>query len=755
LKKLLLLFLFASSLYSQSALKSSVRGTVIDVTTQQPLPGANVFILDAENLGSVTDVQGYFEIKVPIGRVSVRVMYMGYEPATVRNIPVYLGKASSLQIELEQNVIEMEEITVTALPKYETANEMAAVSARSFTVEETEKYAGSRGDVARMASNFAGVSFADDSRNDIVIRGNSPAGLLWRLHGVDIPNPNHFAFEGTTGGPVGMLNNNTLSNSDFLTGAFPAEYGNALSGVFDLQMRNGNPNEYEFLGQIGFNGVELGAEGPINREHGSSFLGNYRYSTLDVMSKLGVDFGTGAGVPQYQDFSGKLVFPMQKGRIELFSLWGTSEIAIEDSKENKDDLYAENGTDLYNGSSVGVAGLSWTHFHSKNSSSALAFSGTWQKSWTDIYDLEKDRRQHEIDDNYLEGKVSLDYTFSHRFNKQLSNVTGVSWDRYTFDMDGKIFDFDEDTYYQYFKGEKKLVDGPDYWQAYTAWRYKLTDQLVFNGGLHYSRFSLNDTQSIEPRFSTSFEFSPADKISAGYGLHSRLQSLSSYYFMNDVPVGSEINATNLDLEFSKAHHVMLAYDHLFNESLRFKIEAYYQRLFDIPVEPWPSSYSMLNTGANFGLELFNNMLNDGTGENYGLELTLEQFYKNGLYYLGTLSLFDSKYKGSDGIQRSTMFDTDFVSNALVGKEIKLNEKNTIFADVKIAWGGGKRYTPIDLERSIAAGSMKRDGSRAFEGQFPDYFKMDLKVGYRLTGKRTTQEWMIYIENSSNHENVLM
>jgi hypothetical protein len=148
-----------------------------------------------------------------------------------------------------------------------------------------------------MASNFAGVSGANDARNDIIIRGNSPSGLLWQLEGLNIPNPNHFGSLSSTGGPVSMLNNNVLDKSDFMTSAFPAQYGNALSGVFDLSLRNGNNEKYEFLGQVGFNGFELGAEGPFSKNSKSSFLINYRYSTLALFQQIGINFGTGSATP--------------------------------------------------------------------------------------------------------------------------------------------------------------------------------------------------------------------------------------------------------------------------------------------------------------------------------------------------------------------------------------------------------------------------------------------------------------------------
>jgi hypothetical protein len=179
---------------------------------------------------------------------------------------------------------------------------MATVSARNFNPEEASRYVASREDIARMATNFAGVKGSDDSRNDIVIRGNSPNGVLWRVEGLDIGNPNHFASFGTTGGPVNIINNKMLGNSDFLTGAFPAEYGNGISGVFDLKLRNGNKEKNEFTAQIGILGLEGTAEGPINEKKGSSYIISYRYATLSIMNKLGINFGA-AGNPSYQDLN--------------------------------------------------------------------------------------------------------------------------------------------------------------------------------------------------------------------------------------------------------------------------------------------------------------------------------------------------------------------------------------------------------------------------------------------------------------------
>ncbi|GAG13922.1 unnamed protein product, partial [marine sediment metagenome] len=265
-----------------------------------------------------TDLEGYYRIEnVPVGRYTVIVSILGYRQQVIPNIIVNSGKEVILHFEMEESVETMGEVVITAGRKTETINEMTSVSARTFAVEETERYAGSRGDPARMASNFAGVQGANDSSNDIVIRGNSPLGILWRFDGVNIPNPNHFGVSGTTGGPVGILNNKVLSNSDFMTGAFPAEYGNTIAGVFDLRMRHGNNEKHEFSAQFGFLGTEIMAEGPISKENRSSYLFTYRYSTLAIFHLLGVNIGTDA-VPKYQDMSFKLFFPTKNSGV--FSL---------------------------------------------------------------------------------------------------------------------------------------------------------------------------------------------------------------------------------------------------------------------------------------------------------------------------------------------------------------------------------------------------------------------------------------------------
>ena len=313
-KGILFLLVIFSFSYLNAQQTQTIRGKILDKDTYSPIIGATVIVITETEkmLGASTDLDGNYRIEgVSLGRHEVKISYIGYYEQIIPVI-VNIGKEIILDVKIEEAFTSIDVVEVTADENGGVKNDMALASVTSFSVEETDKYAGSRGDPARMASNFAGVQGADDSRNDIIVRGNSPLGVLWRVEGIDIPNPNHFAIAGTSGGPVSILNNKMMANSDFFTAAFPAEYGNSTAGIFDLKFRNGNNEKHEFTGQFGFLGTEIMAEGPLNKKTGSSYLIAYRYSTLAIFGGLGINVGTDA-IPSYQDLSFKLNFPQKTG----------------------------------------------------------------------------------------------------------------------------------------------------------------------------------------------------------------------------------------------------------------------------------------------------------------------------------------------------------------------------------------------------------------------------------------------------------
>ena len=622
---------------------------------------------------------------------------------------------------------------------------MATVSSRSFSVEEAARYSGSLQDPARMAQNYAGVSGASDDRNDIIIRGNSPTGVLWRLEGIDIPSPNHFAALGTTGGPVSMLNINNLRNSDFLTSAFPAEYGNALAGVFDLQLRKGNTDTYEFLGQVGFNGFEFGAEGPFKKGKKASFLANYRYSTLGLVSALGVSLGTGAAVPQYQDLTWKVNIPTKKaGQFSFFGIGGLSNIEFLGESAGENNLYSNGNQDLRFESNTGIVGAKHTIFLDDKTYSKLVVSASLSQTLGNIDSLDEfsrapidlqgfDRRQ---------SKVSANYKLNRKFNARNTANVGIIGDLYLLDiLDstetplGTVIDRE-------FEGNAVLF------QAYAQWKHKFSDVLTLNSGLHSQHFGLSNSHAIEPRLSLKYQAAAAHSLSLGSGMHSQIQPLPVYFVQDQ-----EGALANSNVDFSRSIHSVLAYDYMIRPTLRFKSEIYYQYLYQIPIHSYASSFSMLNAGTDFEVPSETDLVNEGTGYNYGLELTLEKFYDKGYYFLLTTSLFNSKYTGSDGIERNTAFNGNYVVNALAGTEFQLSEQAALFFDTKLTVAGGRRYTPIDLVRSRELGAEVRLEEDAFSAQFDPYFRADIKAGIRMNHRNWAQQFQVDIQNVANYQNI--
>lgn len=757
-------FLFVT-FYSLGQETQTVRGKIIDKISQYPLINASIVVLNTDPvIGTVTDFDGYFELKnVPLGRQSFQVAYVGYDDAVRSNILVSSGKELILNFELEEQVVMVEEAVITIKDKAKTNNENVTVSGRTFSIEETQRYAGSRNDPARMAQNFAGVSAGNDQRNDIIVRGNSPLGVQYRLDGVVIPNPSHFGSLGTTGGPVSILNNNLLDNSDFMTGAFPSEYGNVLAGVFDLKMREGNHDKYEFLGQIGFNGVELGAEGPLKKDSKGSFLVNYRYSTLQFFDLMGISFGT-AAVPQYQDLSFKLNLPTEKyGKFSIFGIGGLSYIELLSDEIAEDDLFGDNTEDTRFKANMGVVGINHLFFHNEKTFSRTSFTMT-----TVGNDIQVDRqvldtltqttpKVRTYGNEFLQTKYSLNYTFNKKYSAKNNIQSGIIFSYYAINyQDSTLIDNDgmfnqQNTYYLPLRDIK---EGTLLTNGFVHWRHKFNNKLTMNLGVHGQHFALNNEISIEPRAGISYKINNKQKINFGTGLHSQIQPFQTYYTETELDRENAVfDRTNENLKFTKSVHAIAGYDWSFAKNMRFKAEAYYQYLFKVPVGQGNSSFSMLNVGADFEIPDVDSLVNEGFGQNYGVEMTVEKFYDKGYYFLATASVFDSKYQGIDKKWRNTAFNGNYTLNALIGKEFKLNKKNVLSLDLNLTTAGGKRYTPYDVEETIATGETQYQDGKEYSLKYDNYFRLDTRLAFKRDGKKITQEWALDIQNTTNQKNI--
>lgn len=739
-----------------SDLSLTIQGRVIEKSTLLPLTGATIILNDSAR-GTISNGDGYFEIKsVPAGRNNVYVSYIGYKPRVYDNILVKPGKQAILNVELEENIEEIYEVTVSAYQsKHNTINDMAMISARSFTIEETEKFAGSWGDPSRMATAYAGVFVANDQSNDIIIRGNSPSGLIWRLEGIPIPGPNHWHTHGATGGPVSMINNNLLQRSDFMTGAFPAEYGDGISGAFDLRMRNGNHKKREYVAQLGFNGFEFGAEGPFSAKSKASYLINYRYSMLGLVDKLlWVE-----ALPHYQDLMFKVSIPGKNSNTSVFGLAGLSLITFSDSVLLEDN--SERWVSFPNGSKTGVLGINHTHFITNKTrlKASLAFTTTTPYGGTDSLsgekgDVMKTLSKYEEQQN----DIILQSVLSHKFNTRNKLKAGFTMHNYSVDYYVKDYDYDYDndssTYYDpYSIKENNLL----LLQSFVEWKHHFSNSVAVVSGLHYEHFLYNNTYSVEPRISAQWKYADNRSLSFGYGLHSKLAPIYMYVrksFYNRDVIGNSISyQTNKDLDFIKSHHAIVAHDYSFTKQLRLKTEVYYQHLFNVPVRQKPDCFWLLNGGeALDGWCEEDSLVNKGTGENYGIEFTLEKFLHNNYYFLVTTSLFNSTCKASDSKKRNTIYNGNFVINALGGYEMFINKKNSLNFNARVVYAGGRRYTPYILSDDPEV-LYEEDEENEYKLKFPNYFRFDLRIGYMHYGKRATIEYALDITNLTNHDNL--
>lgn len=715
-------------------LTQTIRGIVVDSKTNTPIEYASVCIAEKPSLGGSTDNRGNFRINnVPIGRYNIQASFMGYRPSIISEVSVTSSKEVFVEIPMDENVQDLAEVLVKPeIKKDRTVNPMAITGGRMISIEEASRFANGFDDPARLSSAFAGVA-GDVGTNAVAIRGNAPQFTQWRLEGIEIPNPTHFAdLAGLGGGFLSALSTQVIGNSDFYNGAFPAEYSNALSGVFDMHLRNGNNQKYEHAFQVGLMGIDLASEGPISKKRGSSYLVNYRFSTTSLASGNDINL-------KYQDLAFKLNFPTRKAG--TFSIWGLGLI-----DRNKADVLERSEWETMGDRSSGynkldklAGGLAHKYVLDENTYIRSSLSATYSKDRS-LADLHTDDAIINVADiqNSRWNLVFNSY-LNKKFSPRHTNRTGITITELKYDLDYKV-----SPYLGLNKPMEQISKGSGestVLSAYSNSVINLSNNLTTSLGVTGQYFTLNKNWSIEPRVALKWKINPAHSLAAAYGLHSRRERLD-YYFVEQIINGKK--ESNRYLDFSKAHHFGFTYDWNINQSLHLKIEPYYQYLFHIPVEE-NSSFSIINY-EEFYLDRI--LTNTGIAKNYGIDITLEQYMKNGFYYMLTASLFKSKYRGGDRIWRNTRLDKSFLVNLLAGKEWMVGrlKQNVLSINGRLFFQGGGRYTPVDEEKSQEEKDIVFDESKAYTKRFNPSINGDVSISFRINKKRVSHEFSLKILN---------
>lgn len=748
----LILLLALPALGHAQSQTQNVRGTIIDLDNRQALEGVAVRI-EGLSLGAYTDSTGSFVIKnVPLGRQLVSASIISHQPYTSEPFIVRSAKETILAIEMVEGDYTIEGVTIE-VENYSTDDP----GLKRIDIENSEYKAGAIADPGRILAAEPGVVAPQDNNSDIVIRGNSPAGVLWRLEGIDIPNPNHFARKGSSGGGITVFSAQLLSESSFSTGAFAADYGNAISGVMDMRFRKGNSFERDYRFKLGLLGIDLAAEGPLGNG-GASYLINYRYSTLGILNDLGFRLVGPRVDNNFQDLSFNLFFPTENGSLTIFGIGGLSGEIWDVDKE---DLFAADTdkrttTDFL--TNMGAMGLTYTRNLNDNSYLRFALAAVGSQVVDDDDTLNVSTLDPNVpftdeqldglpsipldEETYNDSRISAHLFYNNKLNDKLNLRVGGMFSQIQFSFQESILDFDTGNLSPRVSGEgsSQLI------QAYGRLRYQPTNRLTLNAGLHSMYFALNGSSSIEPRLSANYILSPNDQISLSYGLHSQVLPLGNYFTSID---GGLVNE---DLDLVKAHHLVLSYGHSFSKSLRFRMEAYYQSLFNLPVENDPnSSYMLLNEREGYARQA---LVSEGRGQNYGVDLSVQQTFARGVFMLLTGSVYQSQYMTlTPDRWYNTRFNGNYSSSLSLGREWNIKDgKSTFQVSARGIINGGLRTSPLDTQASAMAGYFVPVHSQAWEERVGVYYRIDLRVAYRINAKKVSHLISLDVQNATNRLN---
>lgn len=731
-----------------------IRGWVLDADTEQPLPGATLSLEDAtQAYPALSQPNGTFTFgRVPVGRYQLVVRFLGYETQVISEILLESGKEQVLTVHLRPGSTDLVETVVKGV---RPDNSLGSV--QTISPEQILRFPATYLDPARLATAYAGVVNTNDQANNLSVRGNSPNGLIWRLEGVEIANPNHLSNAGTlgdrplpSGGGVNILSAQLLNSTRFLSGAFTPEYGNALGGIMDMRFREGNNQREEFTAQVGLIGLDIAAEGPLNTRTGASYLVNYRYSFTGLLGLMGITFG-GEDI-RFQDVSANFVLPTRRGKLTLFGLFGRSS----NNFTAKADSLREEDKDRFNirfDSWTGAGGLTYTQ----------PLNSRWQWRLSAVASVNQNVRNQTPGvlteslptqklfqyDRNTTARATLHNQLAYRARDDRRLQLGLYLTRWygsaglwrsATDLGPVPRTLSAST----LPKVPNLQEGVLWaWliQPYANYQWVPSEKLTLNVGLHGNVFTLNkNSLSLEPRASVRWQPVPRHTLTLAYGLHSQTQQ-PIVYLSRPRPGFGDAN-DNLDLGFTKSHHVVAGYTFQIDESSSLRTEVYYQYLFNVPVgvlrtrpanEKAYDLYSVLNLLdiSEFAEEAVG-LENKGFGRNTGVELTYQKLLTKNYYVLLTGSLYDSKYRMQTGDWMNTRFNGRHALNLTGGKEY-VAQRNRYTR----IWGVNARVTQLGgfRDRIVDEGNSRRTGRtfypvNDFTEQLPGYFRADLRVYWK-------------------------
>jgi hypothetical protein len=731
-----------------------INGYVIDTDTKQPLQGVAVSV-SGLNLNTESDSIGFWSMQIPVGAYSIRFQLLGYETVIVSDVSVLAGKQRVLSVNMKESLTVLGEVVITP-----DARSYGQISRLQINPAELSHIPGHAHDPVRMLTAMPGINNTGDERNDLVVRGNSAIGILWRIEGVEVFNPNHYALSGASGGAVSLLNKDVLGVSSFYTGAFPAEFGNVFSGVFDANFREGSASRYEFSADINNMDLNVVAEGPIpvkNRK--SSFVAGFRQSAIPVFDIINRRYRELLGAtPVFTDFSFKLTSRNSSGAKTVF--WGMAGKSVLDlpantgSNTGDQDILAKTVTvssglshQFFIGKKVNIKAVLGTSFLKTDN----GMSSSWFK--------------YQIVDN----SKSLSLGITSDIKPDRANVLKEGINIRFMDLNLRK---NTSNQYSTFQIQKNIHTV----NAFTEWKHNFNQKLSVTSGIHCFRFSLNGHYRIEPRISWLYSLKKYN-FEMALGEYSRQNPINLY--LAKVTENEQESFPNQDVNFIKSRQAVFSFSSELFHKINLKTELYYQQHYDVAVA---AKYTAPYIADDEKLYLFSSVLNlsyytedidltdmvyDNTGKGYskGMEGMVYFDDIHGFSMNISGSLLESKYYCRKGWY-NTLFNSTFAVKAFVGKKFSINNRTVLRTDISVNWSGGRRYTPVDCDLSysyyyyfyddrmdIDHKSPVRDYSRYFEKRYPDYFRLDFKTSLIINLKSATHIFALDIRNLTDHKNI--
>ncbi len=709
-----------------------LKGRVVDAETAAPLPGATISIVNTP-LGAVSNAEGRFEIiDLPVGSYTVQTSYVGYQTLRKTDIIIRPERISEVLIALPLSVLRTEDVVADA--GYFNGSNVQSVSSIAFSSEEIRRSPGSAGDVSRIIAGLPSLAKINDQQNSLIVRGGSPIENAFYVDNIEIPNINHFPSQGSSGGPIGMLHVDFVREVEFSAGGFGASYGDRLSSVMKIDLREGNRENMDT--QLDFNlaGIGLMSEGPLFGS-GGSWMASFRRSYLDFL--VGAIAGDDdAPIPEYSDWQTKLNFELDEDNsISFIDIGGIDNLsfAAESAREHSINIYSDINM------LVNTAGLNWRRLWGPTAYSQTSISHTITDYNTDFFETASETQL--LDNNSVEQEWKL---------RKVTFLRLAPQHELEFGFDAKIVESDYEVLYAEYtdpfgtttpevnvrRDIASLKAG-----AFLSYSLRPLDALELTPGLRFDYFDYTGNTHVSPRFAWSFALNDLSSIYGSWGL----------YYQNLPTVLVSQREEFKQLADPRSTHSILGFRHLLNEDTRLTLEGYYKTYDNFPLDPaQPQLFIIDEVSYRHGLYLIHESLVDnGEARSAGVELTIQKKLARDFYGLVSGAYFRSEYRDFDGKWRDRIFDNRY----LFAIEGGYKPGDTWEFSLRWIYAGGAPTTPFDMEATRELNRGVLDESRVNEERLPDYHSLNLRVDKRFNFESSNLILFLSIWNVYGRENL--